>query len=70
MVIACVYLLGIDQTKILTFTDRHGRITGNVETPGMGSNSDEGEVDFLGLDAEVVEIDDTNILQDPSIIMP
>ena len=60
-VIARVNTLGSNQTKLLTFIYGHGRLIVDIETPGVGSNSDEIEVDFLGLDAEVVEIDDTNI---------
>ena len=56
-VIACVNTLGSDQTKIITFTDRHGRVIGDVETPGVGDNSDKGEVGFPGVDAELEEED-------------
>ena len=37
-VIARVNTLGSDQPKILTFTDRHGRLIGDVETPVVGAN--------------------------------
>ena len=39
-VIACVNTLGDDQPKIITFSDWHGRLIGDVETPGVGANSD------------------------------
>ena len=44
MVIAHVNTLGSDQPKLITFKDRHVRLIGDVETPGVGDNSDEGEV--------------------------
>ena len=44
-VIACVNTLGGDQPKLNTFADRHGRLIGDVETPGVGASSDEGEVE-------------------------
>ena len=79
-----------------------GHIIGYVETPGVGDNSYEGEVEFTGVDAEieeedmemtdmetegnfnilgvdmeqqdpslqVVDIKNTEIPQDPSIIAP
>ena len=56
-VIARVNTLGRDQTKLLTFTDRHGSLIGDVETPGVGANSDEGELEFPGVDAELEEED-------------
>ena len=45
MVIASINTLGSDQPKRLTFTDRHVHITGDVETPGLGEDSDEVDVD-------------------------
>ena len=44
-VIACVNTLGGDQPKLNTFAERHGRLIGDVETPGVGASSDEGEVE-------------------------
>ena len=44
MVIARVNTLGGDQPKLLTFTGRHGRLIRNLENPGVGDDSDEGEV--------------------------
>ena len=54
-VIARVNTLGRNQPNILTFTDRHGRLIGDVETPGVGANSDEGEAEFPVVDAELEE---------------
>ena len=101
-VIAHANILGNDHPKLLIFIDRHGRLIGDVETPGVGDNSDEGEVELPGVDAgleeedveipdmepegnveipivdmegqedpsQVVEINDTEIPQDPSLIAP
>ena len=43
-VIAHINTLGVDQPKLLTFTDIHGHIIEYVKTPGVGVNSDEVEV--------------------------
>ena len=43
-VIARVNTLGSGHPKLLTFTDRCGRLFGDVETSGVGANLDEGEV--------------------------
>ena len=51
--ISCVNTLGGYKPKLLTFTDRHGRLIGDVETPGVGDDSDEVEVEFPGVDAEL-----------------
>ena len=51
--IACVNTLGRYQPKILTLADRHGRLIGDTETPVVGANSDEDEVEFPGVDAEL-----------------
>ena len=101
-VIDRVNTLGSSQPKLITVTDMHGRLIGDVETPGVGDNSDECEVEFLGVDAEleedemkisymdpegnfdipgvdmegqealpqVFEINDPNIPQDSSLIVP
>ena len=53
MVITCVNTLGNDQPKLLTFTEMHGHLIGDVEIPGVGRNSDEGEVEFPGVGAEL-----------------
>ena len=37
-VIARVNTLGSNQNKLLTFTDRHGCLIGDVENPGAGAN--------------------------------
>ena len=54
-VIACVSTLGRDQPKLITLTDRNDRLIGDVETPGVGANSNEGEVEFPGVDYEIEE---------------
>ena len=54
-VINPINTLGSDQPKILTFTGRHSRLIGDIGTPGVGSYSDEGEVVFPGLHAELEE---------------
>ena len=56
-VIARVNTLGSNQTKLITFTDRYGRLIGDIETPGVGANSDELEVEFPRLDTELEEED-------------
>ena len=52
-VIDWVNKLGGNQPKFLTFTDRHNRFIGDVETPGVGAGSYEGEVEFQGVDVEL-----------------
>ena len=37
-VIFRINTLGRNQPKILTFTNRYGRLIGDVETPGVGAN--------------------------------
>ena len=54
-VITHVITLGSNQPKLLTFKDRHVCLIGNVETPGVGANSDEGEVELTVVYAELVE---------------
>ena len=56
-VIAHISTLGRNQTKIITLKDRHGYLIGYIETPGVGSNLDDGEVEFPGVDAELEEED-------------
>ena len=53
--IAYINPLGGIQTKLLTFTDRHSRLIGYVQTPGLGENSDELKVEFPRVDAELKE---------------
>ena len=47
-VISCFNALGSDQTKLITFTYRHGRLIGDVETPVFGADSYEGEEEIPG----------------------
>ena len=56
-VISSINTLVIDQPKLLTFTDRRCHIIGDIETPGVGDNSDEGKVEFPGVDSELEEED-------------
>jgi hypothetical protein len=41
VVINCVNELGKDQPRLMTFTDRHGRLIGDIEIPGVDSTKDE-----------------------------
>jgi hypothetical protein len=41
VVINCVNELGKDQPSLVTFTDRHGRLIGDIEIPGVDSTEDE-----------------------------
>ena len=43
-VITCIDTLGKNQPKLIKFTDRHGCLIGDIETSGVGDNSDEEEV--------------------------
>ena len=52
MVIARVNKLGVNQPKHQFFTDRHGRIIGYVEIPGVGAESEEEEVELLEMELE------------------
>ena len=49
VVIARVNSLGIGQPKQLIFTDRHGRLIGDIEIPGVDSDADD--------DDEIPEVD-------------
>jgi hypothetical protein len=49
-VIARVNELGSDQPKQLIFTDRHGRLIGDVETPGVDFEDDDDDVEFPGVE--------------------
>ena len=53
IVMARFNTLGGNQPNIFTITDRHGCFIGEVETPGVCANSDEGEVEIPGMDAEL-----------------
>ena len=54
-VITRVNTLGGNQPKIITFIDRNRRLIGDLETPGMGEDSDEREVEFPEVDIELEE---------------
>ena len=45
-----------NQTNLLILKDTHGRLVGYIETPGVGADSDEGEVEFLGVNTELEEV--------------
>jgi hypothetical protein len=50
--------LGKDQPRLLTFTDRHGRLMGDTEIPGVDSTEDEDD-NFPGVApviADAIEI--------------
>ena len=51
--ISSINTLGGNQPKLLTFTDRHGRLIGDVEPPGVGANSYEYEVEVPVVNAEL-----------------
>jgi hypothetical protein len=51
LVIARVHELGSDQPEQLTFTDRHGRLIGDVEIPGMDSDAI-GDIEIPGVDSD------------------
>jgi hypothetical protein len=58
VVINCVNELGKDQPRLVNFTDRHGRLIGDMEIPGVNSTEDEAEY-FPGVDpviADAIEI--------------
>ena len=44
-----------DQPKIITFTDRTGRIIGDAENPGVGADLYEGEVEIPVVETELEE---------------
>jgi hypothetical protein len=50
LVITRVNVLGSEQPELLTFTDRHGRLVGDVEIPGTVNNSESvaDDVEFHG----------------------
>ena len=50
-VITLFNTLDSNQPKITNFIDIHEYIIGYVEIPGVGDNSDEGEVELSGVDA-------------------
>ena len=55
-VISPVNTLCGNQTNLLILKDTHGRLVGYIETPGVGADSDEGEVEFLGVNTELEEV--------------
>jgi hypothetical protein len=55
VVIARGSALGSDQSHQMTFTDRHGRLIGDIEIPGVDSEEEQ-EVHFLGV-APVIDDD-------------
>jgi hypothetical protein len=66
-VIARVNALGKNQHHHMTFTDRHGRLIGDIEIPGVDSREEadahfpevepviEDDIDIPGVDVEVPE---------------
>jgi hypothetical protein len=55
VVIAQVNALGSDQPRQMTFTDRHGRLIGDIEIPGVDSDEEQ-EDHFPGV-APVIDDD-------------
>ena len=83
IVIDRVNTLGTGQTEMLTYTDRHGRLIGDIEIPGVDPDNDndtdtasvyDDDIELPGVDAEEtkapqqVEIYDLNIPGDPDPI--
>ena len=62
LVIACVNVLRIDQLELLTFTDRHGRLIGDVGVPG--------NLDDLEQEDDNVEIPGVNPILDDDVEIP
>ena len=66
-VIACVNTFVSNQPKLLSLTDRHGRLIGYVETPGVGANSYEVDVELSGVDTELEEGEMKNLDIEPEV---
>jgi hypothetical protein len=72
LVIARVNALRSDQPKQLTFTDRHGRLIGDVDIPGNQGDSVANGIEFPGVDPvihddiEIPGVDDVEGLEDPN----
>jgi hypothetical protein len=80
VVVARFNALGSDQPRQMTFTNRHGRLIGDIEIPGVDSDEEQedlflDDIDIPGVDvagtealdeapAPQVEIDDLEIPQD------
>jgi hypothetical protein len=54
VVIARANALGSDQPHQMTFTDRHGRLIGDIEIPGVDSNKDE-DAHFPGVEPVIAD---------------
>jgi hypothetical protein len=54
VLINCVNELGKDQPRLMTFTDSHGRLLGDMEIPGVDSTEDEGTY-FPGVDPVIAD---------------
>jgi hypothetical protein len=76
LVIIRVNVLGNDQPELLTFTDRHGRLIGDIDLPGTQEDSDTvaADVEFPGVDQlpgviddniEITGVDYVDGLEDP-----
>jgi hypothetical protein len=62
LVIDQVNALGCDQPQQMTFTDRHGRLIGDVENPGVYDEEDDddhlpGVVPVIAYDIEIIGVD-------------
>jgi hypothetical protein len=62
IMIDLVNALGRDQTQQITFTDRHGRLIGDIEIPGVDADEDDddhipGVVPVIADDIEIPEVD-------------
>jgi hypothetical protein len=63
-VIARVNTLGADQPELLVFTDRHGRLIGDTEIPGVDEDDDDEVTPALGDDIEIPGVDIAGLLDD------
>jgi hypothetical protein len=62
IIIYQVNVLGRDQPQQMTFTDRHGRLIGDIEIPGVDANKDDddplpGVVPVIAEDIEIPGVD-------------
>jgi hypothetical protein len=60
LVIACVNMLGKDQPKLFTFTDRHGCLIGDAKVQDIADNIDNAidnndDIDFAGVDPAIID---------------
>ena len=77
LVITPVNVLGKDQPKLFTFTDRHGRLIGDAEAQDIADDSDNAidnndDIDILGVDPAIIDpieipgVDDGEVQEYPT----